>query len=276
MKKNFLAKLFALVMAITLAINFAEIKAFAINDYGQYIFDDAGMLTQDEFDSLNDYARQISEYYECGVHILTTSDETVDEYTIQQYSEDNYLRYIDFGWGEDKDGFMLVMSTYDRSYWLLAYGPWGNYALTDYGKDEMANQFLDNFRNDDWYGGFNDYLSYANYVLDCARNGQPVDVYYDNVETDMGPEAYVIAALIGIIAAAVTCSAYKKQMRTAVTATKADAYVVPGDIDMRVNKDIFRYETVDRTLINDSDDDNRSRGGTTVNSRGFSGKGGKY
>ena len=85
-----------------------------------------------------------------------------------------------------------------------------------------------------------------------------------------------MAAIIGMIIAAITCSSYKKQMRTAVTATKADAYVVPGDIDMRVNKDIFRYETVDRTLINDSDDNNRSRGGTTVNSRGFSGKGGKY
>lgn len=274
MKKNFLAKLFALVMVMILAVNYAGIKAFAINDYGQYIFDDAGMLTQDEFDSLNDYARQISEYYECGVHILTTSDETVDEYNIQQYSEDNYLRYIDFGWGEDKDGFMLVMSTYDRSYWLLAYGPWGNYALTDYGKDEMSNQFLDNFRNNDWYGGFNDYLSYANYVLDCARNGQPVDVYYDNVETNMGPEAYVIAAFIGIIAAAVTCSAYKKQMRTAVTATKAEEYVEVNEIDMRIRKDKFKFMNRSESRISTDKDSNR--GGTTVNSSGFSGKGGKY
>ncbi|MBQ3008302.1 MAG: TPM domain-containing protein [Oscillospiraceae bacterium] len=276
MKKNFLSKLFALTIAVLLAANFAGLKAFAVNDYGQYIFDDAGMLTAAEFESLNSYAKQISEYYECGVHILTTDSEEANEYNIQMFSEDEYLRYIDYGWGEDKDGFLLVLGTYDRSYWLLAYGPKGNYALTDYAKDEMANQFLDNFRNDDWAGGFNDYLSYANYVLDCASKGQPVDVYYDTVETDIGPEAYGVAAIIGMIIAAITCSSYKKQMRTAVTATKADAYVVPGDIDMRVNKDIFRYETVDRTLINDSDDNNRSRGGTTVNSRGFSGKGGKY
>ena len=51
MKKNFLVKLFALVMVMIIAVNFAGIKVFAINDYGQYIFDDAGMLTQDEFDS---------------------------------------------------------------------------------------------------------------------------------------------------------------------------------------------------------------------------------
>ena len=102
-----------------------------------------------------------------------------------------------------------------------------------------------------------------------------MDVYYDTADTDIGPEAYGVAAIIGMIVAAITCSSYKKQMRTAVAATKADAYVVAGDIDMRVNKDIFRYDTVDRKRIN-NDDNNRSRGGTTVNSRGFSGKGGKY
>lgn len=99
MKKNFLVKLFALVMVMILAVNFAGIKVFAINDYGQYIFDDAGMLTQDEFDSLNDYARQISEYYECGVHILTTSDETKAE----EYVEVNE---IDMRIRKDKFKFM--------------------------------------------------------------------------------------------------------------------------------------------------------------------------
>jgi len=274
MKKNFLSKLFALTIAVLLTANFAGLKTFAVNQHGQYIFDDAGMLTADEFESLNSYAKQISEYYECGVHILTTDSEEADEYNIQMFAEDEYLRYTDYGWGEDKDGFLLVLGTYDRSYWLLAYGPWGNYALTDYAKDEMANQFLDNFRNDDWAGGFNDYLSYANYVLDCAAQGQPVDVYYDREETDVGVEAYAFAAVIGLIAALITCSRYKKQMRTAVIATKADAYVDVGDINMRVRKDIFRYETEDRERI--EEDNDKNRGGTTVNSRGFSGKGGKY
>jgi len=274
MKKNFLSKLFALTIAVLLTANFAGLKTFAVNQHGQYIFDDAGMLTADEFESLNSYAKQISEYYECGVHILTTDSEEADEYNIQMFAEDEYLRYTDYGWGEDKDGFLLVLGTYDRSYWLLAYGPWGNYALTDYAKDEMANQFLDNFRNDDWAGGFNDYLSYANYVLDCASQGQPVDVYYDREETDVGVEAYAFAAVIGLIAALITCSRYKKQMRTAVIATKADAYVDVGDINMRVRKDIFRYETEDRERV--EEDNDKNRGGTTVNSRGFSGKGGKY
>ncbi len=276
MKNKFFGKLFALALTLVLVANFASVKGFAINDYGQYIFDDAGMLTDAEFNSLNDYARQISEYYQCGVHIITTNDESVDEYTIQQYSEDTYLQYIDFGWGEDKDGFMLVMSTYDRSYWLLAYGPWGNYALTDYGKDEMANQFLDNFRNNDWYGGFNDYLSYANYVLDCASNGQPVDVYYDVEETDIGAEAYGVAAVFGMIIAAFMCSSYKKQMRTAVLATGAAEYIADGGIDMRVRRDSFKFVTRSEARIAPDNDNNRSRGGTTVNSRGFSGKGGKY
>ena len=51
MKKNFLGKLFSLILTILLAINFSVFNASAINDYNQYIFDDANMLTQHEFHS---------------------------------------------------------------------------------------------------------------------------------------------------------------------------------------------------------------------------------
>lgn len=273
MKKNYLHRLFALICTLFFAVSFTAVKASAVNDYGQYIFDDAGLLTDAEAESLNSYARQVSEFYECGVHIITTADETVDENNIQQYAEDTYLQYIDFGWGEDKDGFLLVLGMYDRTYYLLAYGPWGNYALTDYGKDQMADQFLDNFAEDDWYGGFEDYISYAEHVLGCAQEGQPVDVYYSSEDTDVGIEAYFIAAVIGLVAAAITCSSYKRQMRTAVLATEAEEYVDVGRTDIRIRSDKFKYMSRTEEKIESED---KNRGGTTVNSRGFSGKKGKF
>ena len=277
MKKRFLTVLFALTAAVAVIFTTGNVTAYAVNDSGQYIFDGAELLTTEEFDSLNDYARQISEYYKCGVHIITTTDPNVNEYTIQQYAENTYLKYIDFGWGQDKDGFMLVLGMNDRSWWLLAYGPKGNYALTDYGKEEMSAQFLDDFRNNDWYGGFSDYLSFANYALDEAENGHPVDIYYSSQTADVGIEAYGIAAVIGILSAAVTCSFYKKQMQTAVTATRAEDYVETDEVDMQIRRDTFKFVNRTRTRVaQQSSSGGGSRGGTTINSRGFSGRGGKF
>ncbi|MBQ3009341.1 MAG: TPM domain-containing protein [Oscillospiraceae bacterium] len=271
--KNKIYRLFALTFTLLFAVNIFCVKAGAVNDYGQYIFDDANLLTEDEFNSLNSYAKEISEYYQCGVHILTTDDPAVNADTIRRYGEDTYLQYTDFGWGEDKDGFFLVLATYERDYVLLAYGPWGNYALTDYGKEQMSEEFLDDFRNNDWYGGFSDYLSYASYVLDCAINEQPVDIYYSEQHSDVGFEAYGIAAVIGVIAAFVTCSIYKGQMRTAVVATKAEEYVDIGNTEIRTRRDMFRYMTRTQTKVAS---ENNNRGGTSVNSRGFSGRQGKF
>lgn len=276
MKKNFFGKLFSLILTIVLTISFSVFKASAINDYNQYIFDEANMLTQHEWDTLNQYARSVSETYGCAVHILTTDDPSVNEYTINQYAEDTYLRYIDFGWGAEKDGYMLVMATSDRSYTLIAYGPKGNYTLTDYGKDLMASEFLDNFRNNDWYGGFSDYIEYSEYVLYSAENGQVVDIYYNEEPVDIGAEAYVFAGVAGLIIAIIMCSAYKSQMNTAITAAHAEEYVVENDIDMLVHQDIFTHITTSRVRINTNTNSGGSRGGTSINSRGFSSKSGKY
>lgn len=276
MKKHIFTKLLSLAFALLFAANITAPRGFAVNDYGQYIFDEAGMLTQGEFESLNDYAAQLSEYYRCAVHIITTDDPSVNQYSIQQYAENTYLQYTDFGWGQDKDGFLLVLGNYDRSYWLLCYGPKGTYALTDYAQVEMEDKFLDNFRNNDWYGGFSDYLTYANYVLDNAENGRPVDVYYSTSESDMGVEAYGIAAVVGLVAALTVCSTYKKQMRTAITATRAEEYIELDEVDMKVRRDTFTFITRSQTRIAQSNNHSGGRGGTTVSSRGFSGRGGRY
>ena len=277
MKKKFLSKLFTLALTFVLALNLAGINASAVNANNQYIFDDANLLTYDEYNVLNDYARQVSEYYGCAVHIFTTDDPSVNEYNIQTIAEEVYLRYSDFGWGYGKDGFMLMLSMAERDYCIIAYGDKGNYVLTDYGKDMMAEKILDNFRANDWYGGFSDYLSYARYVLEEAENGHVVDVYYYNESVDVGVEAYGFAAIIGLVFAFVVCFIYKNQMQTAVAAAHAKEYVVEDDIEMNIQQDVFKFTTTHRTRIQtNSGGGGGSRGGTTINSRGFSGRSGKF
>ncbi|MBQ3009242.1 MAG: hypothetical protein IJD80_06630, partial [Oscillospiraceae bacterium] len=62
-------------------------------------------------------------------------------------------------------------------------------------------------------------------------------------------------------------------MRTAVLATEAEEYVDVGRTDMRIRSDKFKYMSRTEEKIESED---KNRGGTTVNSRGFSGKKGKF
>lgn len=275
--KNRLFKLSALSIVFAVVFSIFSVSVFAENTQRQYVYDPVYLLDDQQFSELNAKAAQVSEKYSCAVHFVITDDPSINLGNIQQYSEDLYLDSSVLGYGEGKDGVMLVLGTYDRCYWLLAYGEKGNFAFTDYCKDWMSERFLDNFGNDDWYGGFEQYILDCDYALEQAATGKPVDVYYE-VE-DIGAEGYALAFVVGLLVALITCTIFKAQMKTANISTRAAGYVMKNGITFTRKDQRFTHSTVTRTRIEENSNSSSggsSRGGTTVNSRGFSGKGGKF
>lgn len=251
--------------------------AFAQPAERQYVFDPAYLLTDQQLVQLNSLAAEISEEYGCGVHIVTTDDSAVNYNNIQLYAEDLYLYNEEFGYGSEKNGVLLLLGTYDRCYWLLAYGDGANFAFTDYAKDLMADSFVGYFAADDWYGGFADYIDMCSYVLSQAAQGSPVDIYYDNTPYDMGAEAYGYAFFGGLMVAIFACTIFRFQMKTARPARNAASYVNRNNFAIIGRSQHFTHSTVTRTRIQSNNNTGGSyRGGTTVNSRGFSGRGGRF
>ena len=124
------------------------------------VFDMEGLLTDEEYWALEDYAQNTSERQQCAVYFLSVNDfrdygDGVIYDVARQIYQENHL-----GMGESKDGVMLILSMADRDYCLLAHG-FGDTALTDYGKDYISEKFLDNFAHNDWYNGCMDYLTYT-------------------------------------------------------------------------------------------------------------------
>ena len=66
------------------------------------------------------------------------------------------------------------MSMSDRKYATFFYGPKAEYAFDAYGQELMEEEFLDDFRDDDWYDGFEDYLEVCAEYLERAEAGDPV------------------------------------------------------------------------------------------------------
>jgi len=61
-------------------------------------------------------------------------------------------------------------------------------------------------------------------------------------------------------------------MKTARIATTACNYIPPGGFQLTGSEDTFLYQTVTRTKVQSSS----SSGGTSVDSKGFSGRSGKF
>lgn len=68
MMKKYASLLFALVLALSLSVSAAA------DSSGVYVYDDAALLTQEEYDTLNEAAAAVSEQYGCGVYVVTVDD----------------------------------------------------------------------------------------------------------------------------------------------------------------------------------------------------------
>ncbi|MBQ8589923.1 MAG: TPM domain-containing protein [Firmicutes bacterium] len=258
-----------------------------------YIYDQAGLFTNEQYMKLQEQAMSVSNYSQCGVYFVAVNDYW--EYSLAgdvlTAAEDIYHEY-GFGYGEERDGILLLLSMVDRDYALVTYGSFAHAAFTDYGQEVMYNNFLDDFSDNHWYGGVLDYIMDSERMLDMALEGTPLDVqgppegsiyedYYESYpDYEDSGESLVMAVPMALLPAAalslVICLVLKRQMKTARIQTNAFEYVVGNSVDFRVKQDIFTHVTHSRRKINTSSGPKPGGGGTTVRSSGFSGRSGKF
>ena len=280
-KKLLLTLLLALALLLSLSASaFAEARL-------DYVTDEAGILSEEERTRLNAQAGRISEQYQCGVYVVIVNDyRSYVNGSIETFAEEVFASY-DLGYGDSRDGVMLAMSMADRDYDLYAHGSFGNYAFTDYGKGQLAESFLDNFRRSDWAGGFRDFVDMGETLIRRAKDGDPLDQWIPDPVEEPGPSLtpgkVLVSAVISAIFGGATVGGMKKQMKTAVKQTRAANYVSQGGVTLRIRDDRFVNRTVTRQVIRHDPPSGGSRpggghfGGTTISgSHGGSHHSGKF
>lgn len=260
--KRIISLMAALILSVLLCV-----PAMAAGAQLDYVTDAAMLLTDEEWETLEDRARAISEQYDCGVYIVTLEDFTwyVDTYDPYEAAKAIYREY-DLGLGGDNSGVLLMLSMAERDYALISYG-YGNTAFTDYGKDVLADAFLDDLSYDDWYGGFEDYLAKSESLLRSAEEGHPLDV---GTSAKVWLVGMLISVGLGCLLAMLVCWTLRQRMRSVSAGAEADAYIHAGSVDITLREDRFTHATESRVKIE------KKSGGTTVDSSGFSGKKGKF
>lgn len=237
-----------------------------------YVTDAADLLTAEEWETLEAKAEEISETYRCDVYIITVDDFTAytNQVSVYEGAKELYQTY-DLGYGTEKSGVLLLLSMAERDYSLIAYG-YGNTAFTDYGKDKLADVFLDDFGDDDWYAGFSDYLQKSERMLEQARDGNPLDV---GSNPAVGAVGAVISVVLGCLVSLGICSLLASSMKSARIKTEADSYIRDGSLRFTIRTDQFTHTTQSRVKI-EKEEGSGSGGGTSIDSSGFSGKSGKF
>ena len=236
-----------------------------------HVTDAAGLLTDEQWETLEDKAQLISKQYQCAVYIVTLDDFTNYAATDSVYEAAKAIyREYDLGWGQDNSGVLLLLSMAERDYSLITYG-YGNTAFTDFGKDKLADTFLDDFAEDDWYAGFEDYLEKSESMLKSARAGRPLDADNDPLVRFGG---LLISVGLGCLCAFLICCPLWARMKSVSVKTEADAYIRAGSVAFTAREDHFTHTTQTRVKIEKSS--GGGSGGTTVDSDGFSGISGKF
>ena len=92
MMKKYASLLFALVLALSLSVSAAA------DSSGVYV--DAALLTQEEYDTLNEAAAAVSDQYGCGVYVVTVDDmaDYIDPDTVTETGETGMAAFTEYAW----------------------------------------------------------------------------------------------------------------------------------------------------------------------------------
>lgn len=228
------------------------------------VSDGADLLTDAEEEKLSARAWELTQEYQCAVYIVTfLSLGDLEPWEATAYIFEEY----GMGYGEDQSCIILMLSTEYRDYDIMAHG-YGNIAFTDYGKEKMAEAFLDEFGEDDWYGGFAEYLDCCERYLNLAAEGAPFDV-----GSDRSPLVGIaVGVLVPLLIAFLICSYFKSQMKTANMQEAAQVYIDGQGLVLTRQNDYFLHTTRSERYI----EPQHESGGTSVDSSGSSHESGKF
>lgn len=238
------------------------------------LVDNAGILAADDSETLAALLDEVSARRNADIVIVTT--DSLDGKTPQAYADDFYDEN-GYGQGANRDGvlFLICMGTRD---WYISTTGAGIDAITDAGREYIADQFLSDLSNGYYIDAFTTFANQCDIFFEQAENGEPFDG--DNMpkgDFSVGMNL-LIALAIGFVIALIATGIMRGKLKTVRRQAAADSYVKPGSLNITESRDLFLYTHVDRRE-RPKDDDNSSSGSSThVSSSGTThgGGGGKF
>lgn len=166
--RSLCAALAALVLLVALAA-----PAFAADGFADLYYrmnDSAEVLTEDEDGELEASLEELSVRQSFDV-IIATIDSLESEgcTSMEEYADDLY-DYCQFGYGENRDGVLLLVSIGDRK-WHISTCGYGITAFTDAGIQYLGEQMTPDMADGDYAAAFHTFIQWTDAYVTAARSG---------------------------------------------------------------------------------------------------------
>ena len=242
MKKRIKAILVIITLCLSMIslVSAAEIDGFVSESHR--IIDKAELLTDDEETKLLDKLSEISIRQKVDITIATTNGlngHSVGDYADMIYDE------CQFGYGESRDGLILLISMEDSDWYISTHG-FGITAFTDAGIEYIGEHIKPELSEGKYEEAFEKYAKLCDDFITQAKTGKP----YDNGNLPKESLSVIwlpISLVIGFIIAKISVGNMKKQLKTVRKQKAANSYVKKGSMSITQQRDLFLYNTVTKT-----------------------------
>lgn len=230
----------------------------AIPSERQYplVYDAASVIDPVYLSQLNEKAEKISRKYGCDIAAVFVS--STGGRDIQAFADDFY-DYNGYGYGDDDNGILFLVSVGDRAFAISTYAAAG-YTFSDYGQQYMDSRYIDHLRNSDWGRATEAYIDACAELLEYEKaNGVPYDVS-SRPEKDMTAGSVLISLIAGFLFAFIPIGSMKKKMHNVHQQVDAADYVSEGSFRLHTSRDRYITSRITKVPRPKENDNNRSGG----------------
>ena len=272
MKKKILTLLFSLLLCLCIVTPTFAAQTDGFASKYERVQDLAGLLSGNEESSLVTKLNELSERQKMDIVVLTT--DTLDGKTPRDYADDIY-EYCNFGYGESRDGALLLISIEDNDWYISTCG-YGITVFTDAGIEYIGKQIKEDLSDGNFAGAFDKFADLCDDFITQARTGEP----YDTKNLPKEPLSLIwipIAIVVGFVLSLIIVGGMKAKLKTVRFQAAASNYIKDSSLNINEKRDLFLYNTVTRTAKPKNDD---SGGGSSTHTSSsgttHGGGGGKF
>ena len=236
------------------------------------LVDQAALLDPEEATLLQEQLDRISRQNLFDLVIVTAN--SLDGKSPMDYADD-FFDDNGYGFGEDRDGILLLVSMQERELWISTSG-YGIKAFTDAGIEYMIGSISSWLSMEDYAIAFDTFVQLSLDFLAQAETGVPYDTGNLPKEEFSVLASLFVSVIIGAVVAGIVILVLKGQLKSVRAQSGAAAYTKTVAPVLTVNREIYLYSTVSKRPKPKPS----SSGGSSVHSsssgRTHGGGGGKF
>ena len=274
-----ITRLLLIAIAATLMMTLALPDVSHASDNGRStprFVDEVGLVSESQASTLTNKLNEISERQQFDVVIYVTN--STGGWNPRVFAAD-YFEEQGFGYGQDRDGIILMLAMQDRDYAFVTTG-YGLYAFTNAGQAHMENQFLPYLSNNEFFEAFTIFADTADDFVTKAKAGQRYDsgnIPMSAAERQNARLITIIVSLaIAFIVPAVVTGVWTSQLKSVRSQDFACDYIRRGSMVMKMQNDVFLHRNVSRTRRSQSSNSGSSGSFTSSSGGSFSGRSGRF